>query len=166
MIRPEARALLWQWRDVFVAIALILFGLWWASGSFGFVRWIGYGLAAMGVMLAIAGVQRARFRQGNGGPGVVQLDERRLAYFGPLSGGVLDLNDLVMLELEPAGPHWVLTGTGGQRLDIPINALGSEVLFDAFATLPGIQTTQILDALTRTPDARVTIWQQLRPQLH
>lgn len=163
-LRPEARATLWRWRDVIGAVALIALGYWWASASFGFVRWLSYGTMALGVILAIAGVQRARFRRGTDGPGVVLLDERRLSYYGPLSGGVIDLDDLTKLELDPSG--WILTGIGGQRLDIPVTALGAEILFDAFAALPKIKTAQMLDVLTRTPDARVMIWERHHPLLH
>jgi hypothetical protein len=100
---------------------------------------------------------------------VVQIRERRLAYFGPLDGGVMDAEDLLRLELDPSShpaPSWVLTGQGGQRLAIPVNAANAEALFDVFAALPDIQTSLMLDVLSRTPDARVIIWQRAKPLLH
>jgi len=42
----------------------------------------------------------------------------------------------------------------------------SEALFDAFASLPGIRTQKLLDALERTPDARIVIWQRSAHLLH
>jgi len=99
----------------------------------------------------------------------VQIRERRFAYFGPLDGGVMDVDDLSKLEIDPSShpaPSWVLTGVGGQRLAIPINATGAEELFDVFAALPNIQTNVVLDVLSRTPDARVTVWQRTKPLLH
>jgi len=168
-LRPEARALLWRWRDVLLGLAFVLLGLWWGLRSFGFVQWLGFGLMAFGVVWSVAGVQRARFRQGGDGPGVVQVRERRLAYFGPLDGGVMDVADMTMLELDPTGhpaPQWILTGVGGQRIAIPISAKGAEDLFDVFAALPGIKTSAVLDVLSRTPDARLIIWSRVRPLLH
>ena len=86
-LRPEARAFLWRWRDVWVGLAVVGLGIWWGLRSFGPVSWLGYLLVAAGVVWAIAGIQRARFRQDGDGPGVVQIRERRLGYFGPLDGG-------------------------------------------------------------------------------
>ncbi len=169
MIRPELKAAMWRWRDVLLGAGLALLGLWFVWGGIGIVKWLGYGLILLGLIWAIAGAQRARFRQGGDGPGVVQIRERRLAYFGPLDGGVIDVNDMTRLEFDPAGhpaPHWVLSGLGGQRIAIPINAAGAEALFDVFATLPGIKTSEILDVLSRTPDARVEIWNRTQPLLH
>ena len=168
-IRPQARAALWNWREVIVAIGIFAFGLWWLAAFYPPVRWVGWAFVVLGALLALAGLQRARFRQSGQGPGVVNIRERRLAYMGPLTGGVIDVDDLTRLELEPKAlpaPHWILSGIGGQSLAIPINADGAEALFDVFATLPGIRTGQVLDVLSHTPQARVTIWSRSRPLLH
>ncbi len=168
-LRPAARAALWRWREVLFAAGLAALGAWWALGSFGVVRWIGVTLVVLAVAIAAAGVQRARFRQDGRGPGVVVLDERRLVYMGPLTGGAMDVADLTRLELEPEArpsPHWILTGIGGQGLAIPVNAEGAEALFDVFAALPGIRSQAVLDVLERTPGARVTVWEKVRTVLH
>ncbi|MEJ6396861.1 hypothetical protein [Yoonia sp. 208BN28-4] len=168
-IRPEARAVLWRWRDVIVALLIVAIGLWWAIGSFGIVRWLGILMIVLGAVLVFTGTQRARFRQGAGGPGVVQIVERRIGYFGPLTGGALDLDDLTVLELDPDAhpdPHWILTGVENNRVAIPVTAKGAEALFDAFASLPGIRTETMLSVLERTPDQRVVIWRKTQPLLH
>ncbi len=168
-LRPEARAALWRWREVLFAAAIGTLGLWWAIASMGIVRWIGVALVAIAIAVAAAGIQRARFRQDGQGPGIVMLDERRLVYMGPLTGGAMDVADLTRLELEPAAiptPHWVLTGVGGQDLAIPVNAEGAEALFDVFAALPGIRSRAVLDVLERTPGARVIVWEKTRTLLH
>ncbi|SHF45429.1 hypothetical protein SAMN05444339_106153 [Loktanella atrilutea] len=168
-LRPAARAALWRWREVLVAGALAALGLWWAVESMGIVRWLGVTLVAIAAGAGIAGVQRARFRQDGQGPGIVMLDERRLVYMGPLTGGAMDVADMTRLELEPAAmpaPHWVLTGVGGQDLAIPVNAEGAEALFDVFAALPGIRSRAVLEVLERTPGARVTVWEKTRTLLH
>ncbi len=168
-MRPEARATLWRWREALAGLALTAVGLWWVLGSFGIVRALGVVLTIGAVILTIAGLQRGRFRQTGDGPGIVQVAERRLAYLGPLTGGQMDIADLTRLELDPMGypaAHWVLTGLGGQRLEIPVNAENAEALFDLFASLKGIKTQAMLDVLERTPNVRVTIWEKSPTLLH
>lgn len=168
-MRPEARAALWRWREVLYAGAIAAFGLWWAIGGLGIVKWIGLIFVALAVILGIAGIQRGRFRQSGTGPGVVQVAERRLAYFGPLNGGAMDIADLTKLELDPSShpaPSWLLTGMGGQHLSIPVNAAGAEALFDLFGSLDGIQTEAMLDVLSHTPSVRVEVWAKTTPLLH
>ncbi|WP_342078060.1 hypothetical protein [Yoonia sp. SS1-5] len=168
-LRPEVRAFFWRWREVLLATGLAVLGVWWGATGVGITRWLGFLCIAIGAAWGFAGVQRVRFAQGADGPGVVQIRERRLAYFGPLDGGVMDVEDVISLALDPSGypaPHWVITGAGGQRLAIPVNAAGSDDLFDVFASLPGINTHKMLDVLSRTPDAHVIIWARTRPVLH
>ena len=162
-MRPEARELLWRWRETLIGFALAGVGLWWSLGSFGIVRWIGVILTIGALTLLIAGVQRARFRQTGDGPGIVQVAERRLAYLGPLTGGQMDIADLIRLELDPTGhpaAHWILTGLGGQSIAIPINAQNADALFDLFGSLEGIQTTALLNVLLNTPAVCVTVWEK------
>jgi hypothetical protein len=168
-MRPEARALLWRWREVLYAAVIALFGLWWVWGGIGIVKWIGLIILAIAAILALAGIQRGRFRQSGKGPGVVQVAERRLAYFGPLEGGTMDIADLTRLDLDPTSypaPSWRLTGIGGQSLAIPVNADGAEALFDLFGSLEGIQTQAMLDVLSHTPSVRVQVWAKTTPLLH
>jgi hypothetical protein len=159
--RPEAKALIWRFRDVWGALSVLGLGIWWAITGLGFVQWLGFAIAALGAMLLVAGVQRGRFRQGSDGPGIVQITERRLAYFGPLDGGVMDINDLSRLSFDPTGhpaPYWILTGPEEGDIAIPTTATGAEALFDAFLSLPGIQTEKMLGVLSDPPEHRVVIW--------
>ncbi len=168
-IRPELRAAIVQWREALVGLAILALGLWWALTGLGALALLGWVLVIGGAALALTGAQRARFRTGQGGPGVVAVDERQLSYFGPLEGGVMDVENLRLLELEPdarPAPHWVLTDITGARLHIPTTAEGADALFDVFATLPGIRTEAMLAQLGRAPDQRVTIWERVPPQLH
>ena len=167
--RPEVRAFFLRWREVLFAGAVLALGLWWVLTGYGFNMWLGYIFCAIGIIWGIAGVQRVRFAQDGGGAGVVQIRERRLGYFGPLDGGVIDVADLSRLEIDPSShpdPSWVLTSIEGTQLSIPINAKGAEDLFDVFAALPDIKTATVLDVLSRTPDARVTVWSRVKPLLH
>lgn len=168
-LRPEVRDFFWRWREVLLAGVVLLFGIWWVLTGIGINVWLGYIFSAIGIAWGIAGIQRARFAQDGDGPGVVQIRERRLAYFGPLDGGIMDVADLSRLEIDPTShpdPSWVLTSIEGQVLNIPINAKGAEDLFDVFASLPDIKTNTVLDVLSHTPDARVTVWNRVKPLLH
>ncbi|TNF60155.1 MAG: hypothetical protein EP307_09130 [Rhodobacteraceae bacterium] len=162
-IRPQARATLWRLREVISAAGLAALGLYWLT-SHGLVFWLGALCLAVALGLALVGIQRARFRLGAGGPGVVSLDEGQIAYFGPLTGGVVAIADLTCLTLDPTGQptHWVLEHTDGPPLHIPVTAEGAEVLFDAFAALPGIRTERMLAELRGQGRVPVVIWQRQR----
>ncbi len=166
-IRPEVRLALLKWRDAIVGTFVLLLGLYWASG-FGVLRWIGVALAIIGGALIYTGLQRARFLAGKDGPGVVTLDEGQISYFGPISGGVVAMSDLSLLMLDPTQKPamWVLQQAGQSDVHIPVNAEGAELLFDAFASLPDIRTSHMLNTLKSEPDHPVVIWAKSTKQLH
>ena len=161
-LRPEARAALWRWREVLAGGAVLGLGLWWALASFGIMVWIGAAVAALGGMILFTGVQRLRFARGGGGAGVVEVSERRIAYLGPLTGGVVDLDDLARLDLDGRGrpAHWRLVPLAGESLLIPVDAAGADALFDSFAALPGLRTERMLEHMNTPPQGSVVIWQR------
>lgn len=170
-VRPQARAALWRWREVLAGALLLALGLWWGFGAIGWmINWLGHAVALMGAALLILGLQRARFREGADGPGVVQIVEGRVGYFGPLTGGAVDIADLSRLSLDrrmhPA--HWVLEQPGQDPLHIPVTAKGAEQLFDAFTTLPGLRTEYMLRELRSDTSSESVIWQRAArtPALH
>lgn len=165
--RPEAKAALWRWREVLLGAALALLGLWWSLGPGGLLAVPGWALVLGGAALGFVGVQRGRFRGAGDGPGAVQVDEGQIAYFGPLTGGVVALNALERLTLDatlrPA--HWRLEAPGQAPVMIPVNAAGSDALFDAFARLPGLRTERMLAELRAGKPHATVIWERtpLRP---
>ncbi|MCR9274101.1 MULTISPECIES: hypothetical protein [Mameliella] len=161
MIRREAAEALRQWQEALIGLATMALGAYWGffTGG-GLLHWIGYLVILLGVALTVTGVQRGRFRRGGGGPGVVQVVERRVSYFGPLSGGIVDLDALEALSLDPTSepPVWLLMAPGQPRLEIPLTAKGADQLFDAFATLPGIRTEHMLRQMQEGAAHQVVIW--------
>ena len=159
-LRPEVRDALRRGRETLAGAALVLIAVWMWVATFGVTRLLALALGVLGLALIWTGVQRWRFGQGTGGPGVVQVDERRLVYWGPLTGGVMDLDNLARLDLDPAGrpAHWVLTDLRGEVLAIPTTAQGAEALFDLFAVLPGLKVEAMLTALARDDGAPVPLW--------
>ena len=160
--RPEAKAALWRWREVLVGSGVILLGLWMILGPGLLVGLLGYAALIGGIVLIWIGVQRGRFRGPDGGPGMVLVDEGQVTYFGPLTGGTVALRELQVLSLDgrmfPA--HWQLDQKGQPPLLIPVNADGAELLFDAFASLPGLRTERMLATLNQDRHQQVVIWQR------
>lgn len=166
-IRPEARTALLELRETLLGVVVFLLGLWWLSGS-GILQWIGIAVAVGGAILIYTGIQRARFRSGKGGPGVVTVDEGEVSYYGPISGGVAAIDDLAMVVLDPAQkpPVWILQQPRQADIAIPVNAEGADKLFDAFAALPGIRTEFMLSALKADATQPVVIWAKPVKTLH
>ncbi|KPP84028.1 MAG: hypothetical protein HLUCCA08_00805 [Rhodobacteraceae bacterium HLUCCA08] len=160
MIRPELRTQLHRWREALIGIGISGLGLWLVLRGHGLVVWLGGVVILLGGALALAGLQMGRFRGSGEGPGVVTIDERRVAYFGPLSGGVADLDLLARLELLPDGPAWRLTAENGEMLDIPTDARGAERLLDVFAALPGLRIERLLSALNAPGDTSTLLWRR------
>ncbi|WP_348541101.1 hypothetical protein [Thalassococcus arenae] len=162
MIRPEAAAILHRWREALAGVAVLGLGLYWALFTRGpLLGWVGVAVVLCGAALLFVGWQRGRFRTGSGGPGIVQVVEGRITYFGPLSGGVADLESLDALRFDPTGRpgHWLLDQPGQPPLAIPVNAAGADQLFDLFAQLPGIRTETMVRARTNAGDHVIVIWQ-------
>ena len=160
MIRPELRAVLYRLREVIAAGLTAVLGLWLIHLGGLILIPAGLGLLALGLGWALAAWRRLHFVQEVQAPGLVEVDEGQIGYFGPRSGGCLALADLVELRLIWLGGHrlWRLRQLDGQALLIPVDAQGSERLFDAFAALPGIDMAQLVAALSETagPAARAT----------
>ena len=159
-IRPEAMAELRRWREALCGAALGLVGLWWVLGPGGLMILPGGVLAAAGGALLWIGVQRGRFRVGTGGLGTVQIDEGQIAYFGPLSGGTLAVQDLTRIILDRSGHpgHWRLEQAQAPAVMVPVTADGAEGLFDVFAQLPGLSLEGMLAALHDPQGGNKVIW--------
>jgi hypothetical protein len=163
LIRAEARAALHPWREVIAAAALGLFGLWLVA--LGGYLLVPLGSLAIG-LAAVWGVQarrRMRFSQRVEAPGMVEVDEGQVGYLGPSFGGFVALPDLV--EIRVVVIHgkrlWRLKQADGQALLIPVAATGAEKLFDAFSTLPGLDTEALVEAASGK-DGEGMVWRRDR----
>ncbi len=158
-IRPEVQAALWRWREVLAGALLVVLGLWGILGPGGLVALVGILAVCVGLGLCVIGAQRTRFRGDTGGVGSVDVDEGQVIYFGPMTGGAVALRDMTELALLRTGvtAHWRLTA-GKETVYIPINADGTDALFDAFATLPGLRTERMLGVLNQDTAHDTVIW--------
>lgn len=159
-IRPEIAATVLRWREVLAGAALGLLGGWTAIRGDLFLTPLGLALLALGLGWALTAWRRLRFQQHGEAPGIVRVTEAQIAYYGPRVGGFIGLPDLAEIRLLTLRGRriWKLRQGDGQLLHIPVEADGAEALFDAFATLPGIDTAALVAALGQDAppsDARV-----------
>lgn len=163
-IRPEVAAGLRRWRETLAGIAALGLGAYWLILGEGTIWILGAGLVTVGTLLSLAGIQRARFRQGGGGAGVVRIVEGQLSYFGPYDGGVLAIEQLTRVAIRDG--LWILSHDSGPPLEIPTNAEGAEVLFDIFANLPGLRTAEVLSAIDADSPVIRVLWDKRPKRLH
>ena len=161
-IRPEAVALLRRWREVASALAGAAFGVWVATRGGWFYAILGAAVVAFALGLALSAWRRMRFAQGGAAPGMVEIDEGAIAYFGPRTGGVLALSELTEITAAPGpdGLVWRLRQADGRHLDIPAAAHGAERLFDVFGALQGARAHDFVAAVERPPAGPRRLWRR------
>ena len=151
LIRPEVMARIVQLREVMAAAAFGLFGLWlvWLGGYV--LLPLGAVVLVMAAVWALNALRRMRFAQGVHAPGVVEVDEGQIGYLGPSFGGYVAIPDLTELRLVTMHGRrmWRLKQADGQAVLVPIDAAGAERLFDAFASLPGMDMAVLMAAVDR-----------------
>jgi len=122
---------------------------------------IGGALIAVSATMALADRQRARFKRATDQPGVVQIDEAQISYFGPDTGGIVDRDALTRVDLVSSGDgvaHWQLSQEAGPQVAVPLAAEGAEALVDVLMTLPGVQIGAALTVLDRKRRTVVPVW--------
>ena len=160
LIRPELIAAARRNAELLSALALAAFGLWTAAQGGYLLIPLGLALLAMGGGWALTAFRRLKFHQDGEAPGIVRVTEAQIAYYGPRVGGFVGLPDLAEVRLLTLRGRriWKLKQGDGQLLHIPVESDGAEALFDAFATLPGIDMAALVAALgsdAPASDARV-----------
>ncbi len=151
LIRPEVRALFLRWREVIAALAAGLGALWLMSLGGWLMQGLGGIVLALSLGWGVIALRRVRFLRGVAAPGIVEVDEGQVGYYGPSFGGFVALADLTELRLTEIGGarQWRLRTASGEVLLVPVDAAGAEKLYDAFAALPGIDMAALAAALDR-----------------
>lgn len=162
LIRPELAARLRPWREVIAAGITAAAGLWVFSLGGLVFQPLGLAVLAVASLWCLGAWRRRRFAQGIAAPGVVEIEEGAIRYFGArVLGGEIALRDLTEIRLLrlDGHPHWRLRSTAGEALLIPVEALGAPALADAFAALPGFDLRAAAAALTGRA-AFTTVWKR------
>lgn len=159
-LRPDAIAVLRRWREPIIAVGVISGGLWIAASPGPIVQGFGWVMAVLGAVALVPAVRRARFNASGEGPGVVQVDERRVVYMGPTHGGAVALDELDHLSIRrnaEGAAAWLLVEKD-TLLTIPVDAAGAEALFDAFTALPGLSSQTLLAARDLPQAGTTRLW--------
>lgn len=158
--RTEAVAHLTRWLETTVYAVLTVGAMVWLwSPPMGNARIFAVLIiGAAGFWLTRAALLSALAGGPLGAPGVVTIDERRIAYFGPEEGGVISLNGLGAIGVDGRGSWRLWAEEGGPPIVIPAWAEGADGLIDAFSALPGFQAAPAITAVRgRKP---ITIWRR------
>ncbi len=156
-----------RYREAIVGALIVVFGLYWAWGWLGLIKWIGLAVALLGSAIFWSGLRRARIHSAYGGVGVVQVNERQITYLAPVGGGFSSLDDVLRIEIarDRAGLSvWRFYQPAG-LLTIPARAQGAEALFDALTALSGADIDAAIRATNISPDNTVVIWERIALKL-
>lgn len=162
MIRPELVARFRPWREVIAAGLTGALGIWiFAQGGLLFQP-LGGAILALAVLWGRGAWRRRRFAIPIGAPGLVEVEEGAIRYYGARAlGGEVALRDLSQIRLIrlQGRTHWRLRTRDGEALLIPVEAAGAAALADAFAALPGFDLGRASAALA-SGDALRLVWQR------
>lgn len=168
-IRPEVARALSRGREVIAGIVVALVGLWLATRGGVVLLALGGVVVAAALALTLIAWRRMRFRLEVDAPGVVEIDEGRISYLGPIMGGSVSLAELSQIEvLLVAGRRrcWRLSQADGQALLVPMAAAGADRLYDHFAALPGADGRALVAALEGGDGRARTVWRRPGAALH
>ena len=168
-LRPEARATLNRWREAVIGLCVMAVSLQFASVSSGGRRGLAYAVALVGLAIMVEGIRRARLPRDGGGAGMVEIDERRITYFGPDGGGAISVEGLTRIEARPSAQGrflWVFHAEDGTSLAVPSNAEGALRIFDALSALQGLDLEGVIAASKARGHHDHVVWQRDRARLH
>ncbi|MEM9138581.1 MAG: hypothetical protein AAGB15_02025 [Pseudomonadota bacterium] len=170
--RPEAKAALRRFGEPVLYFVVAIIGLWQGLRLINQGSWAGAVLMGLGGLAALAVFNAAEralvaWRARRAGPGLVSIQEGRIAYFGPNGGAVMALDALVRVEIITTndGPmaddhFWQLTDETGQIAVIPGGAQDATDLLDRLGSLPGFDHMAVISAMGSTENARFLVWQK------
>jgi hypothetical protein len=166
-IRPAAAGAIRRWGEPVVAGGLVMLSGWlgisWA-GQGGALGWIVLAAAVLALFWLRAAVLGALAVRPVTGAGLVVLREGEVGYMGPDSGGFLELDDLIRVDIYIIAPGkdpiWRLIGAQGAALVIPATAEGAAHLPEALSALPGFSDLTAVGVLQRDREGRHVIWER------
>ena len=167
-IRPEAISSLRKYRGFILAGLFVTAGLFIVFTSYGTTRIAGCIILVVGGLVGHDAYRRFKFPAGEGGAGVVDVDERRVSYLSAEGGMSISMDTLERIELHrntKGRITWVFYGPEG-LLSVPGDAEGTDKLFDALVALPSVNYTQAQAATQGKGPDLFLIWRRNRTKLH
>ncbi len=167
-IRPNVRAHFSKWAEAYLVTLILIIGV--RVLIRGFViesivyEIVGAIISTLGLVLLRGTIQRIRFRRSQKAPGMVDVTEREISYFGPMHGKTLSLESLSKIELRESEAYasvWVLHNSEGDPMIVPTSAKGSDRLFDAFTSLSGVRMDALVKAVNTVPVHNHVIWERV-----
>lgn len=166
MFRPEAISRLARWKEPLLIGLVLLYAVslfWkavtlgsWISGITGLIL-----IVVVGTLLYVSYL-RARLRRDVTSPGIVEINEQNITYFGPTAGGEVELDSITRIQISTlpstiGDRNWVIWHHGGS-LVIPVAAEGADQLLEVLTALPGFRYDATLKAIEATTQDIFTIW--------
>lgn len=167
-IRPNVRAHFSKWAEAYLVTLILIIGV--RVLIRGFViesivyEIVGAIISVIGLVLLRGTIQRIQFRRSQKAPGMVDVTEREISYFGPMHGKTLSLESLSKIELRESEAYasvWVLHNSEGDPMIVPTSAKGSDRLFDAFTSLSGVRMDALVKAVNTVPVHNHVIWERV-----
>ncbi len=160
-----------KWSEALVMAAVLLVAIWLylradatANAALLVIASI---LIGASIALLFLAIRRVRLHSEKQGFGMVEVQERKITYFGPDTGGAVSIDDLSKVEIVSTHAtgyvdvtYWQLTDRWGNILIIPAGAEGSDAMVDSFSALSGVKYDLIIAAMAATDDALFTIWKK------
>ena len=166
-VRPPVAAHFTKWREAYFVAFFLILGVWLflhGAATLNLVlQALGLVVSLVGIILLRTTIQRIRFRRAQKAPGMVDVTEREISYFGPMSGKTVSLESLNKIELRESEAYaaiWVLHNVDGDPMIVPTTAKGADRLFDAFTSLSGVEMEALVEALNKTPIHNQVIWKR------
>lgn len=166
-VRPELAATFARYREAGIGAGLALAGLYGMATQHGLAFYLSLLALPAGLALLWEGVQRARLPSGGTGPGVVEVDERQITYFGPDGGMAVSVDALIRVEVvtNDLGPFasdlfWVFHSEGAPPLVVPGDAAGADQIHDALTALPGMDFRRVAQAAGSVSPGSFVVWQR------
>lgn len=168
MIRPEVAALLRQWSEPAIAVAITAAALW-IVGLPGFR--LGWVSVILGLPIGIAGLiwlrvaVRRALNPAQAGQGSLFVEERRVLYVGSFGNVQVDLDEATRIEVlsRTDAASLMVHVPDGPPVALPLGAEGADKLLDALTGLPGLNMETVLTRLERAQRAGAgqgitTVW--------
>ena len=165
LLRPEVKVWLYKWKEPLISTLVTLLGL--RLAHYGLSNHnlvlliVGSVIVIIGICVVVVSYIRISFSKFPNGVGIIEVKEKQIIYYDPSGGLAFSAENLVSIEIigsDTSQSTWKLSTEDKSVVNIPLNALGNEKLFDVFLTLPGIDPAELIKAVNNPNKTMQKIW--------